>query len=73
MSEQYGIKDLVKDALTTGIDIASPETVASRRALCNACEMRNTLIDECTACGCFLPAKTRLSKASCPMDLWQSE
>lgn len=72
MSNDYNVFNVVKDALAGELQFASPEVAQSRMDICNDCEARNKLTNVCTACGCFLPAKTKLAKSSCPMDLWSS-
>jgi len=66
----YNIINVIKDAVTGNLKFASREIIADRRSICNNCEVRNEVIDVCTACGCFLPTKIRLTKSACPMELW---
>ena len=70
MTKGYNILDAIKDAVTGNLEFADDETIAKRRALCDSCEVRNELVDICTACGCFIPAKIRLTESECPMELW---
>lgn len=69
---KYGIIDVVKDALTGDLKVASDSTVDERLAICNDCEVQNAL-KICTACGCFIPAKVKLAESECPMELWSKE
>jgi hypothetical protein len=41
-----------------------------RRMVCEVCPKRNKFLDQCNECGCFLPAKTRVKDAACPLQLW---
>lgn len=41
-----------------------------RYTICLSCPYRNTLLDNCKRCGCYLPAKTRTLGASCPIGKW---
>lgn len=66
----YGLLDAAKDFLTGSLEFASEDVVAKRIAICEPCEVRNSTLNTCTACGCFLPAKTKLLEATCPMELW---
>lgn len=66
----YGILDAAKDLVTGNLRIANDETIISRLAICDGCEVQNKAVKICTACGCFIPAKIRLQEASCPMELW---
>lgn len=66
----YNIFNVVKDAITGKLKFAPQHIIDDRRSICNSCEVRNELVDVCTACGCFLPAKIRLTKSTCPLELW---
>lgn len=43
--------------------------VAKRIELCKACD-RLTSFNTCKECGCFMPAKTRIKSAECPLKKW---
>jgi hypothetical protein len=43
---------------------------AERAKICNECEHLNKLISQCRKCGCWMPAKTRLNWAECPIGKW---
>lgn len=66
----YGVIDVVKDLVTGKIKFAPRNVVRFRRNVCSVCVVRDTRINKCTACGCWLPAKIRLQKSSCPLELW---
>lgn len=66
----YNLFDAAKDLVTGNLEIADPETVIKRTEICDGCEVQNTALKVCTACGCFLPAKVRLKESTCPMELW---
>lgn len=70
MSNSYGILDVVKDAIVGDLEFVSQEIADERMAICNGCDVQNVALKTCTACGCFLPAKVRLQKSACPMELW---
>lgn len=70
MNDNYNIFDAAKDLLTGNLEIADDETIIKRIDICSNCEVRNALTNICTACGCFIPAKVRLVKSSCPMENW---
>ena len=67
---KYNITDAMKDLLTGNLELAPPETVKARLAICDTCEAKNKILHVCTACGCFLPMKTKLTKSVCPFELW---
>lgn len=48
---------------------ATAEDVAKRRAICNACEKK--ILGVCTACGCPLLSKIKVSISKCPLDKWE--
>lgn len=66
----YNLIDAAKNLVTGNLEIATDEVIIKRNAICDACEAKNHLANVCTACGCFLPAKVRLAKSSCPMEKW---
>lgn len=43
--------------------------VARRIELCKACD-RLTSFNICKECGCFMPVKTRIKSAECPIGKW---
>ncbi len=43
-----------------------------RMSICKECPHLVKLTQQCTKCGCFMPAKTKLPHASCPIDKWQA-
>lgn len=70
MTKGYNVFDAIKDAVTGNLELADDDTVHKRRALCDACEVRNAAVDMCTVCGCFLKLKIKLRESTCPMELW---
>jgi Family of unknown function (DUF6171) len=70
MSDGYNIFDAARDLVTGKLEFVDATVAAERMAICDGCEVQNTALKMCTACGCFLPAKVRLKESSCPMELW---
>lgn len=68
----YGVLRAVFDFITDPNSVADEYVVAWRREICDGCEVRNETTDICTACGCFLPAKIRMKRSECPMQLWEA-
>ena len=68
--KRYGIIQIVSDVVHNRLDIADDSVAQHRRHLCSTCEARNATLNLCTACGCHIPAKTKLAKATCPKDFW---
>ena len=44
--------------------------VKARKPICDGCEFKNKRLNVCNDCGCFLPAKQRVSDANCPQHKW---
>lgn len=66
----YNFFNYLKDVIGGTAEYTDKETVNNRRKICDGCEVRNTAVDMCTACGCYLPAKLKLKLAECPLDRW---
>lgn len=45
-------------------------TAKERMEICKACP--NLKLNFCKECGCFMPAKTKLKWASCPIGKWEA-
>lgn len=79
MSEEKSVWQKYKENLgeTRPWDLINPETewasdeVAKERYdICKACPELIKLTKQCKKCGCFMAAKTRLEKATCPIGKW---
>lgn len=70
MKPKYTIFHAIYDFCRSKLKYATASLTEERRQHCQACEMRNKTLNTCTICGCYIPAKTRLEEASCPMDVW---
>jgi anaerobic ribonucleoside-triphosphate reductase len=53
-----------------GIEAKGHPEVVKRITLCNRC-VNLTKLNVCKKCGCFMPAKVRLSGAECPIGKWE--
>ena len=42
-----------------------------RLSTCNNCEHYNSFFKQCKICKCFMPLKTMLVNANCPINKWQ--
>lgn len=51
---------------------ADAETRAERVSICDSCEHLIRMTKQCRKCGCFMPAKTWIAEASCPLQKWKS-
>ena len=48
-----------------------PLSIARERyAFCKSCEELTPVIRTCKKCNCFMPAKTTLAYAACPLGKW---
>jgi hypothetical protein len=61
----------------TPIDMLNPQTkrvsdndAEKRFDICKACPELISLTNQCKKCGCFMLAKTKLEKATCPIGKW---
>lgn len=59
-----GLIQSAKDLATGGVTDPT-----ARMEICQKCPFMGT-DKRCGKCGCFLPAKTRVAKSSCPIGLW---
>lgn len=60
------------DLLNPNIGRVSEEIKEMRMNACRNCEFFVKLTQQCTKCGCIMPAKTTLPHASCPVGKWDS-
>ncbi len=68
--KRYGLIQIVSDVVHNRLDIADDRIAQDRRAICGSCKTRNAALNLCTACGCHIPAKTKLALATCPQGQW---
>ena len=63
--------DMAKGLIKSAKDLASGGVTdpKARMDVCNTCPFKGK-DQRCGKCGCFLPAKTRIAKSSCPIGLW---
>lgn len=52
------------------IILAEPDVRAARKAVCNSCEFKNTVVPVCNECKCIIPAKVMIASSTCPKDKW---
>lgn len=63
--------DMAKGLIKSAKDLAAGGVTdpKARMDVCNTCPFKGK-DQRCGKCGCFLPAKTRIAKSSCPIGLW---
>ena len=49
-----------------------PEYAKTRILICRACKEYNHFTKTCDVCYCFMPGKTLLKGASCPIGKWKA-
>lgn len=60
----------VWDLIKSNTEYVSDEESNFRFEICKACPELVKLTKQCKKCGCFMNAKTKLDKATCPLGKW---
>lgn len=58
------------DLLNKDLLIQDKAIVDQRMSLCEECPELLKITQQCRQCGCYMPGKTRLRNASCPIGKW---
>jgi len=58
------------DMLNPRTQHATDEVAAERLEICKQCPKFIKATTQCTECGCFMFAKTKLKAAKCPLGKW---
>lgn len=58
------------DIVNPNIERASEDLAKKRYLICQSCPELVKLTKQCKKCGCFMFAKTKLEKATCPLGKW---
>lgn len=68
---EAGPLKMAKGLIQTAGQLASGGVTdpTARMEICNSCPFKGD-DNRCGKCGCFLPAKTRVKKSSCPINRW---
>lgn len=66
--EKNGVTPL--DMLNPNTKKATVESATERFNICLACPELIQVTKQCKKCGCFMAAKTKLEKATCPLGKW---
>lgn len=71
----YGLLDVAKDLVRGNLQFVLPHIRDARSKVCLECpslqKIPMTRLGTCKECGCFMDAKTQLSKAVCPLRKWE--
>lgn len=63
-------KDVVDGALHGEGVLVEEEVYINRMNICKGCEFFRHTDSRCSQCGCFMEAKTRFIKTTCPVGKW---
>lgn len=58
------------DLVNPNTEWASEGVSSNRYSICQSCPELIKLTKQCKQCGCFMVAKTKLEKATCPLGKW---
>jgi hypothetical protein len=58
------------DMINPKIEKLSKEDAQKRLDICMSCDRLFKKTVQCKECGCYMPAKTQLPHASCPLGKW---
>ena len=58
------------DMINPNVERVSDAVGDFRYDICKTCPELIDLTKQCKKCGCFMPAKTKLAKATCPLGKW---
>lgn len=69
MSKPYTAINAAKDVITGNLKLLDKRDSDARYKICQACP-HLVVGHRCGLCGCYMPVKTRLTKATCPDKRW---
>jgi hypothetical protein len=58
------------DFLNPNTQYAEESVAKDRLSICESCPELIKLTSQCKQCGCFMKLKTKLLKATCPLEKW---
>jgi hypothetical protein len=58
------------DLINPNSEWATEDVSSERYSICKTCPELIKLTKQCKKCGCFMAAKTKLQKATCPIGKW---
>ena len=58
------------DLINPKTEWAEEELATERFSLCSGCPELINLTKQCKKCGCFMPGKTKIKHAACPLGKW---
>lgn len=63
-------KDVISGAVHGENVLVTEDVYVNRMNICKACEFFRHVDSRCSKCGCFMEAKTRFVKTTCPVEKW---
>jgi hypothetical protein len=60
------------DIFNKNIEKVGAEIAEGRLEICRSCEHFIKLTQQCSQCGCIMPAKAKLPHAFCPIKKWDA-
>ena len=64
------LQDIVADLLAGKVVLSEKELSDERMKVCHECPAYRKLTVQCSLCNCFLELKTKILRASCPIEKW---
>ncbi len=58
------------DLLNTTTERATDDLAKNRLTICEECDRLTKVTKQCKECGCIMPLKVKLKKATCPLSKW---
>lgn len=58
------------DVLNPNTERVTEEEAERRMSVCEQCPSLLKITNQCKECGCVMKLKTKLMKATCPLDKW---
>jgi len=56
--------------IKSGFKLVTKKEKERRLSICDGCEFKNRIDNECSICGCELSIKTEWKTSSCPKNKW---
>jgi len=69
--QSYNILNVISDEIQGKADKVNKPTEQLRLSICKNCEQLFKLTGSCKKCGCFVRAKVKYAKSSCPIGKWE--
>jgi len=64
------LREIAKDLIAGKVVLSEAELAEERIKVCNECDAFRRMSRTCSVCNCFMDLKTKILRASCPLELW---